>query len=102
MSRNLPYGNRFLMQLLLHAVVSIMGRRNGYKAFVPSNAPAIFVSHCNSFLKKDFKPGGGEGGDRHDPGSWKNLTLAGFSMIFSDFDSDFSRSNHFGLEFTRI
>jgi hypothetical protein len=36
------------MQLLQHAVVSIMGRRNGYKAFVPTNAPPEFLKPANA------------------------------------------------------
>ncbi len=36
------------MQLLPHAVVSIMGRRNGYKAFVPTVAPADFIKPANA------------------------------------------------------
>jgi hypothetical protein len=47
----LPYGNKFLMQLLPHAVVSIMGRRNGYKAFVPTSPPAGFVKPANGMFE---------------------------------------------------
>ena len=42
------YGKKFLMQLLLHAVVNIMGRRNGYKAFVPASAPPEFLKPANA------------------------------------------------------
>ena len=51
MNRNLPYGNKFLMQLLPHAVVSIMGRRNGYKAFVPASPPTGFVKPANGMFE---------------------------------------------------
>ena len=39
------------MQLLLHAVVSIMGRRNGYKAFIPTAPPATFVKPANGHME---------------------------------------------------
>jgi hypothetical protein len=39
------------MQLLLRAVVSIMGRRNLFKAFIPSNPPPDYLRPANGHAK---------------------------------------------------